>query len=115
MARVTIEGSITPSTFLRRGHRMTVERTDYIEKLIRGGYVVVVRNLPADTEVVEIPAAQMPASRGESEVRTDPPARNAKRSDWADFLESQDIEFGEFDTRDELIARWDAESVDFDG
>lgn len=115
MARVTIEGSITPSTFLRRGHRMTVERTDYIEKLIRGGYVVVVRDLPAETEVAEVVDAQLQAARAESEIRNDPPARNAKRSDWADFLESQDIEVGEFDTRDELIARWDTESADVDG
>lgn len=43
MSQVTIEGSaITPSTFLPAGERRTVERTDFVEKLIAKGYVTVI-------------------------------------------------------------------------
>lgn len=40
--KVTIEGSINPSTVLPRGERLTVERTPYIDKLLQGGYVALV-------------------------------------------------------------------------
>lgn len=39
---VTIEGSINPSSALPRGERMTVERTAYVDMLLRGGYAVLI-------------------------------------------------------------------------
>jgi hypothetical protein len=52
MTRVTIEGSVSPSTYLPRGQRRTVELTDFIVKLARGGYVTIIEH-HAD----EVPAA----------------------------------------------------------
>ena len=69
MARVTLEGSVTPSTFLARGKRMTVERTDFIDKLIRKGYVNVVPDPDAKTEVESITAPKLEAAKAEKAVR----------------------------------------------
>lgn len=69
MARVTLEGSITPSTFLARGKRMTVERTEFIDKLIRRGYVNVVATPDAVTEVESITAPKLEAAKAEKAVR----------------------------------------------
>lgn len=55
MASVTIEGSVTPSVVLSRGRRMTVERTPYIDALIRGGFVVVIEDHGAVPEAVLTP------------------------------------------------------------
>ena len=44
MAKVTIVGSQTPSTHLPAGEQRTVERTPFINKLISGGFVNVVRD-----------------------------------------------------------------------
>jgi hypothetical protein len=69
MARVTLEGSITPSTFLARGKRMTVERTDFIDKLIRKGFVNVVPDPDAKTEVESITAPRLAAAKAEKAVQ----------------------------------------------
>lgn len=110
MAKVTLEGSITPSTFLARGARVTVERTPLIEKYIRKGYVVVIAAAAAKTPVVEeigqIVEARLKTADNERQL-TGAPARNASREDWAEFLRSQGLPFWEDDTRSELIARWD--------
>jgi hypothetical protein len=69
MARVTLEGSITPSTFLARGKRMTVERTPFIDKLIRRGYVNVVETPDAVTEVESVTAPALAAAKAEKRIR----------------------------------------------
>ena len=69
MARVTLEGSITPSTFLARGARLTVEHTPYIEKLIRKGYVNVVGTPDAVAEVESITAPKLEAAKAEKKLR----------------------------------------------
>jgi hypothetical protein len=69
MARVTLEGSITPSTFLPRGRRLTVERTPYIDKLIQRGYVVVIDTPDAKTEVESITAPKLEAAKAEKRIR----------------------------------------------
>lgn len=107
MARVTIEGTITPSTFLRRGAQITVERTSYIEKLIKRGFVKVVREYPVEKEVVQIVEAQREAVDNERQL-SGTPARNASRDKWADFLGDEGVPFEEGATRDELIATWDS-------
>lgn len=40
--QVTIEGSRSACTFLPTGQRMRVERTSFIDRLIRRGYVIVI-------------------------------------------------------------------------
>ena len=69
MAQVTIEGSVMPSAFLPRGERRTVERSDFIDKLIRRGFVTVVpAPEPVAEEVPEISGPQgVDPDEGESE------------------------------------------------
>lgn len=81
MARVTLEGSITPSTFLARGKRMTVERTEFINKLIRRGYVNVVATPDAKTEVESITAPKLEAAKAEKAVRKTARKRVTKPKD----------------------------------
>lgn len=81
MARVTLEGSITPSTFLARGKRMTVERTEFIDKLIRKGYVNVVPDPDAVTEVESITAPKLEAAKAEKAVRKTARRRVTKPKD----------------------------------
>src|SRR5690606_35687339 len=101
MARVTIEGSITPSTFLCRGQRLTIERTGYIEKLIKRGFVTVVKDYPAEAEVVQIVEAQQEAVDNERQL-SGTPARNASRDEWAAFLRDEGVPFEDGDTRNDL-------------
>jgi hypothetical protein len=118
MARVTIEGSVTPSTYLSRGKRTTVERTPFIDKLIRKGFVNVVQThdaTPRDvvTEIEQHTDEVKEAARLELKVRPDDaPARNASTEEWAQFLEDREIAFPEGSTRADLIARWDAVNAD---
>jgi hypothetical protein len=63
MARVTIEGSVSPSTHLPRGERRIVERTDFIDKLVRGGFVNIL-------EYHEDPAPAVDASPATPPKRT---------------------------------------------
>jgi hypothetical protein len=42
MAKVTIVGSASPSTYLARGEQRTVERTELVDKLLTKGYVEIV-------------------------------------------------------------------------
>ena len=42
MAKLTIEGSLTPSAFLARGERRTVQHTPRIDRMVHRGFVVVV-------------------------------------------------------------------------
>ena len=115
MARVTLEGSITPSTFLARGARVTVERTPYVEKLIRKGYVVVIAaaadKTPVTEEIARMVDTQQEAVDNERQL-TGAPARNASRDAWAEFLRKEKIPFWEDDTRNELIDRWDRRAED---
>ena len=104
MSVVTIEGSLSPSTYLARGQRRTVQRTPDVEKLIAGGFVVVV-------DEGEPPALTLfdvePEDASEPGIADAPPARNASRGDWAEYLEANTEIVTEGKTRDELIREWD--------
>lgn len=108
MSAVTIEGSVTPSSFLPRGERRTVERTDFIDKLIKRGFVTVVK----PTEPV-LEAAQDDVPDAPAPTVTVEPSRGASREEWAAWLSRPDvaIPFEESDGRNVLIEKWDA-SVD---
>ncbi|UPK64899.1 hypothetical protein MYP14_05985 [Rhodococcus pyridinivorans] len=99
--RITVEGTITPSTFLAAGARRTVTRTAFVEKLIGKGFIRVVDD---ETTTVE----SQPVA--EEEIATEVPARNAKREVWAAFLErlDPDIHFTDEDGRDDLIALYES-------
>ncbi|MCV7424339.1 hypothetical protein H7K45_27710 [Mycobacterium yunnanensis] len=97
MARVTIEGSLSPSVELARGVRRTVTVTDHIRRLVAGGFVIVVDgSLDDDPEPV---------------AEVEPPAGNATTEEWLQFLRDQDVEVpvgddGETPGREALKALW---------
>lgn len=94
MAKVTIEGSTSPSTYLARGERIEVQRTDHIERLIKGGFVTVI-----DEEGHAEPAPLPEPIK--------PPTKSGSRQAWADFLdEHTSVEVGD-KTRDELVDAYD--------
>jgi hypothetical protein len=96
MSKVTIEGSVTPSAFLARGERRTVERTDFIDTLIRKRYVV------------EIPDTPLPVGDN-APADPDVPARNASKLAWVEFMQAQGYEVSEAATRSDLIEQWEAD------
>lgn len=98
MARVTIEGSLSPCVELARGVRRTVTVTDHIRRLVAGGFVNVVAGSLDDDE----PAAS---------TEVEPPAGNATTEEWLEFLIGQGIEVptdddGETPGREALKAIW---------
>ena len=107
---VTIEGTLTPSTYLARGQRADVELTPEVLRKVALGYVKVVKyHELTDTEV----EADANAEAARAELVPDPvnpPKRNASREDWAEFLAQHAS--GAFVTegkdREQLIAEWDA-------
>lgn len=116
MAQVTIEGSkVTPTTFLKPGARITVERTPYINRLISRGYV----NLVSKAEPIhesedsimngiaqEVDEQRKAAAREHS--LTGAPARNALTDDWRAFLTSKGFDVPEAATRADMINAWEA-------
>lgn len=119
--RITVEGTITPSTFLAAGDRRTVTRTAFVEKLISKGFIRVVEDTPSPTvadpvpvqetmaEVEQAAATASEPSRLERRI-VEAPNRNGSREEWAKFLDSQKVAYPEGATRNELIERWDSVS-----
>ncbi|TCN51785.1 hypothetical protein EV641_109176 [Rhodococcus sp. SMB37] len=99
--RITVEGTITPSTFLGTGARRTVTRTEFVDKLISKGFIRVV----ADDAVESQPAPKAAAVVEEIDV----PGRNESRDTWAKFLTFQEVPFTDEHSRDELIELWYAD------
>ena len=101
---ITIEGSILPSAWLARGERQVVRADDpHAKFLVLNGYAVVVE---ANT-VVE-PEADETKGNPADAVELDPPARNASRDDWAEFLAQHPAGFvTEGKDRAAVIAEWD--------
>lgn len=110
---VTIEGSVTPTDWLPRGVRRTVEVTDDIRKLVAiGGAIVVAGSLDepdtaayGDSEADE--AADSADDDAGQELPEYPvPAGNASREDWAEFIASRGLGVTEGKSRDELREIW---------
>ncbi len=106
MAQVTIEGSsILKSTFLKPKARITVERTKYIDNLIRRGYV----NLIAVHEDIREPE---PVIMNEPEA--DPfgtPPESATKAVWQEFLTEQGVAYPADATKAELLEAWSAHNA----
>lgn len=108
MAQVTIEGSkTTPTTFLAAGVRVTVERTDYINKLIKRGYVHVIADQPAKEHVEQVVETQREAAANEQALTGVPP-ESAAKSVWADWLTAHEVTYAADATKAQMIEAWNA-------
>lgn len=112
MSTVVIEGSLSPSSFLARGDRMEVQRTEFVDKLISGGFVDVISETedPEITPPAELSDPAVPPLA--NEVAADPPPRSGAgsgREEWAEFLAKHPAGFvTEGKDRTDLIGEWDA-------
>ncbi|AXQ60641.1 hypothetical protein SEA_ALI17_25 [Gordonia phage Ali17] len=106
MAEVTIKAQQSVGR-LRAGDVVTVERSDYVNGLIKRGRVAVVDDAVTDESiVVDDGDKALPVRPGDL---PEPPKRNASRDDWAEYLaEHVHIEGGtEGKTRPELLEAYD--------
>lgn len=94
MAKVTIEGSLSPSTYLARGERREVQRDQHVDALIAGGYVNVISE---EGEVEPTPLPE-PAKA---------PAKSAGREAWAGWLAEHTDIVTEGKNRDALAAEYE--------
>lgn len=113
MARIMIEGTVTPSTYLGRGERTVVEDTPFIRKLVRRGYVRIVKEPPArppvQFDITESVERQQAAAVQERRLLT-PPDADAPKAEWRQFLDEQGIAYPNRATLADLISRWEAAS-----
>ncbi|AYD82020.1 hypothetical protein I5G60_gp25 [Mycobacterium phage Saguaro] len=96
MAKITIEGSLTPAAGLARGERREVQDSAEVREYVRRGFAVVVDEESGQPEPAPLPE---PVS---------PPARNASRDDWAEWLAEHTDVVTEGKDRGELIESYDA-------
>lgn len=97
MTAVTIEGTITPSAFLPTGDRVTVDRSPFIDRLIRNGFVRVIEETPASgVSVMEALTGVVP--------KPDRPARSASKNAWRAHLDLLGVPWNGDMKRDDLIA-----------
>ncbi|URC18129.1 hypothetical protein SEA_ZENTENO07_28 [Mycobacterium phage Zenteno07] len=94
MAKIVIEGSLSPSAYLARGERREVQDDARVQNLIRGGYVNVISS-EGEVEPAPLPEP-VPA-----------PKRNASRDDWAEWLAEHTDVVTEGKDRDQLLADYD--------
>ncbi|UTN91769.1 hypothetical protein SEA_SAMPSON_29 [Gordonia Phage Sampson] len=83
---------------LRAGDVVTVDRTPYVDRLIKNQRVVVVDDAEPTTTV---------APGGDDLVPAGIPKRNASRDDWAEWLAVNTSIVTEGKSRDELLAEFD--------
>lgn len=115
MAQITIEGSkTTPTTFLKAGSRITVERTGYIDKLIARGYVNVVQIHESPKTImneIEQEVDEQRDAAAKEHALTGAPARNALTEDWRTYLTDRGFAGLENATRAEMIAAWEEDQA----
>jgi hypothetical protein len=114
MAQITIEGSkTTPTTFLKPGKRITVERTSLINRLLAKGYVTLVPDPSAKEHVEQIVDDQREAAAKERAL-TGEPAESAAKSVWAEFLTGRGVDYPADATKAQMIEAWSNRGADSD-
>lgn len=122
---VTIEGTETPSSFLGRGQRRVVARTEFVDRLIGQGFVRVVvdhkdpeRVLTKDQidafAALVVEGVVTPADTGPSADNTVPNG-NASKAKWRAFLEANAVEVDPEWTRDQMVEAWRGDEAVTDG
>lgn len=120
MAQVTVEGSsITPSTFLAPGARVTVEHTKYIANLIKRGYVNLIQIHEPIHESGPVFVNDFEPEDDAPEIGPDSfgtPPESAAKSVWSEFLTEHGVSYPDGATKAQMIEAWwnrgDAPSVD---
>lgn len=105
---VTVEGTLTPSTYLARGQRATVSLTPEVERKVRRGYIKIVK--VHDDELTDTEREADEQAELAREARSlAAPNRSASRDDWAEFLAAYPLHgfVTEGKNRADLIAEWD--------
>lgn len=100
MAKIVIEGSLTPAAGLARGERREVQDSDEVRGYIAKGFAVEV----VDVETGETEPAPLPEP-------PKAPAKSASKGDWTKFLDDQEFEYDPDATRDELAEAWESRSA----
>lgn len=109
---ITIEGTITPSVVLDRGERITVERTTFVDALLRRGFVKII----AEDEPDQRESHDLATFGGEvvRTVHTEPPVaplRRASKAQWREYLDALGVPWHEDMTRAVLIGLADDEAA----
>ena len=106
---VKIEGTITPSSFLPAGEVIVVDRSPFIDRLIRNGFVRVVEDTAPDPGPV-VPDGPVPVSDGGGVSgrmlvgeAVEVPSRSGSKAAWQQYLDHRGIEWREDMSRDDLI------------
>lgn len=97
---VTIEGTIIPSAFLPTGARVTVDRTPFIDRLIRNGFARVIEETPAPG----VPVAEALTGVVDTPAAPTRPARSASKDAWRAYLDLVGVPWNTDMRRDDLIA-----------
>lgn len=127
--RVTIEGTPTPSTFLGTGQRTTVEYTDFVKKLVRSGFVRVIKkhdeivsknaikpqeevettNIEeSDNPVSNIEISDQPIPEAISTIEIPhPPTAESTKDVWFTFLKDQGVPVSTRHTKAVMIESWE--------
>lgn len=95
MAKITIEGSLSPSAKLPRGERIEVQDSPEVRRYVAKGFAVVVDEETGATEAPPLPDPVKAPSKG------------ASRDDWAEFVAEHTDVVTEGKTRDELVAAYE--------
>src|SRR5690349_24818982 len=97
MAKIVIEGSLTPSARLARGERLEVQDSDEVRKFIADGFAVEV----IDVETGETEPAPLPEP-------PKAPGKSASKEKWVEFAAGQEgFEYDPDATRDEIAEAWE--------
>lgn len=112
MAVITIEGTETPSVYLARGKRRTVEDTPEVRRMINRGYVRQVRDATATEHAEQRGAEVLEAARREDDIAPPPPEETrstepplgALKSEWVRYGRHLQVPDPEALTKAELIA-----------
>lgn len=95
MAKITIEGSLTPAAGLARGERREVQDSPEVRDYVARGFANIVDEETGEVEQPELPE---PAKA---------PARSASRDDWAEWLALNTDIVTEGKGRDALVDEYD--------
>ena len=95
---LTIEGTRTPSVQLATGARVTVVDTPEVRRRVALGYVKIVNEITQYDDEEGGGGVQAPSVNA-----LEPPAKNASKAEWIEFLAAIGLDFDPDYTKAELL------------